>query len=246
MHGLDQRAAARESAGQRVRRQAGVDVVGRPGEGQHSRELLQEAQVALEEQAQVGHAEADHGDAIQSAAEGEAGVALRVDAAGLEHVGVDHPGPRQLEPARPPGLVDVRDLHVHRRLGEREEVRLQQDLAVRSEQLAEEVQHRPLEVGHGKALVDGEALHLVEHGAVGGVHVVAAVTTARARSGSIGGPERCISRTCTGEVWVRSIRSGRPSMKKVSLGERAGCPGGVLRAVKLCHSVSTSGPSAIR
>ena len=100
-----------------------------------------------------------------------------------QHVRIDHPGPRQLEPAGPPGLVDVRDLDVHRGLGEREEVRLEDDLAVGAQQLAREVQHRALEVGHRQPLVHREALHLLEHRAVGGVDVVAAVDEARARRG---------------------------------------------------------------
>ena len=63
-------------------------------------------------------------------------VALGVDAARRQHVGIDHPGARQLEPAGPAGLVDPRDLDVDRGLGEREEVRLEDDLAVGAQQLA--------------------------------------------------------------------------------------------------------------
>src|SRR5680860_157097 len=51
-------------------------------------------------------------------------------------------------------------------------------LAVGPQQLAREVQHRALEVREGEALVDREALHLLEHRAVGGVDVVAAVDEA--------------------------------------------------------------------
>src|SRR5690606_30953558 len=57
-----------------------------------------------------------------------------------------------------------------------------------------------------------------------------------------------ITRICTGEVWVRSTRvtpSGCGAMKKVSCISRAGWPSGKLSAVKLCQSVSISGPSAM-
>ena len=37
---------------------------------------------------------------------------------------------------------------------------------------------RALQVGHGDALVDDHALNLVEHGGVGGVHLVLAVDAA--------------------------------------------------------------------
>ena len=59
-----------------------------------------------------------------------------------------------------------------------------------------------------------------------------------------GGGPACIVRICTGEVCVRSSTSSPPSMKKVSLSDRAGWPSGVLSAVKLLKPVSTSGPSA--
>ncbi len=58
---------------------------------------------------------------------------------------------------------------------------------------------------------------------------------------------RCIARTCTGLVWVRStLRSPAASgvRKKVSCSSRAGWRGGKLRAVKLWKSSSMSGPSA--
>ena len=55
-----------------------------------SLELLEEAGVVLGEQAQVVDAVLQVGDALDAHAEGIARVNLGVDAALLEHVGVDH------------------------------------------------------------------------------------------------------------------------------------------------------------
>src|SRR2546426_12684813 len=91
-------------------------------------ELRQEAHVALEEQPDVGDAVAHHGDALRPHPEGEAGVALRVHAAGLEDRGVYHAAPQDLDPARLLAGLAARPTadraarrHASRRLGEREE-----------------------------------------------------------------------------------------------------------------------------
>ena len=53
-------------------------------------------------------------------------------------------------------------------------------------------------------------------------------------------------RACTGEVWVRSTTWwSAGSVQKVSCIVRAGWSGPRLRASKLSHSASTTGPSAI-
>src|SRR5680860_319335 len=65
--------------------------------------LLQEAQVVVEEQAQVGHAVAQHRDPLDAHPEREALDLLRIVAAvghEAEHVGVDHPRAEDLDPAR--------------------------------------------------------------------------------------------------------------------------------------------------
>ena len=58
-------------------------------------------------------------------------------------------------------------------------MRLEDDLAVGAQQGAGEVEHRALEVGEREALVHREALHLLEHRAVGRVDVVAAIDESR-------------------------------------------------------------------
>src|SRR4029079_16169257 len=67
-----------------------------------SSELLQQTDVVLEELAQVGYAVLELGDPLDSHAEGESLDPLRVVPVLLddpEHVGVDHPGAQDLDPA---------------------------------------------------------------------------------------------------------------------------------------------------
>ncbi len=61
----------------------------------------------------------------------------------------------------------------------------------------------------------------------------------------MGGVRVSIVRACTGEVWVRSTRClSAGSVQKVSCMVRAGWSAPRLRASKLSHSASTTGPSA--
>src|SRR3712207_2816866 len=62
-------------------------------------ERQREALVALVEVADVGDAVAEHQRAVQAHAEGEAGVALGIDAAGAQHGRVDHAAAAPLDPA---------------------------------------------------------------------------------------------------------------------------------------------------
>src|SRR5579884_2711612 len=152
-----------------------------------SPELLQEADVVVVEQPQVGNAVLEHRDPLDPHPEGEAldplGV-VAVLAHVLEHVGVDHPGAQDLDPALAPAqaaplaggghaafAVKARDVDLDARLGEREEVRSQPDLALRPEVLAGERQERALEVGHRHVAVHRQPLQLMELGGVGGVGV---------------------------------------------------------------------------
>ena len=94
-----------------------------------------------------------------------------------------------------------------------------------------EVVERALEVGHGQALVDGEALDLVEDRGVGGVQLVGAEHPAGADDVDRRLARRAVARICTGEVWVRSTTpdsspSGLDEERVLHLrgpGGRAGC-----------------------
>ena len=63
-------------------------------------ELVQEAHVVLEVEAQVLHAIFEHCDALNSHTKGEARILLGIDVAGLQHVGVYHTATHNLEPPR--------------------------------------------------------------------------------------------------------------------------------------------------
>ncbi len=109
-----------------------------------------------------------------------------------EDVGVDHPGPADLDPADPlaepaalaagegAGAVagEAGDVELDARLGEGEEVRPHPRLAPLAEDRPQHLFQGPLEVGERDPLADREALDLMEHRAVGGVGV-AAVDLAR-------------------------------------------------------------------
>src|SRR5688572_22408715 len=63
-------------------------------------ELLEESNVVLEEQADLGNAVPEHRDALETHAEREAGDELGIEADGAEHVRVHHAGAEHLEPSR--------------------------------------------------------------------------------------------------------------------------------------------------
>src|SRR5665647_549429 len=143
-------------------------------------ELPQEADVVVVEQAQVGDAVLEHRHALDAQAEGEAAVLLGVVIDELVGCRVDHAGAHDLEPAgvlAGAAALAAAELAAHvdldARLGEREEVRAHTDGALAAEELLREVVHGTLEIGERDALVDDEALDLVEHRRVRGVGVAA-------------------------------------------------------------------------
>ena len=89
-------------------------------------ELVQESNVVLIEQTDIVDLEAAHNHTLQTDAEGVAGVFIRVDAAHLKHLGVNHAAAEDLDPAlalAERATVAVAavalDIHLRRRLGER-------------------------------------------------------------------------------------------------------------------------------
>src|SRR5262249_19625351 len=138
-------------------------------------ELLEKAQIAGKQQADVVDAVLEHRDALHADAEREAGPDLRVVADRLEHRGIDHPGAENLEPAaRPadaarscaelarPAADDARDVDLRARLGEREEARAKSKPAVRPEDPAQQRAEHVLQVAERDAAVDHEAFDLME------------------------------------------------------------------------------------
>ncbi len=155
-------------------------------------ELIQEAHVAGVEEADVGDAVEDHGDALDAHAEGEAadvfvwgGVEAEAEAFvadGSEDGGVDHAAAEEFDPAGVfafaaalAGAEDAGDLYVGGWLGEGEEGGEEAGFDGRAEEGAHGVIEGALKVGERNVGSDGEAFDLVEDGRVGGVGGVVAV-----------------------------------------------------------------------
>src|SRR3954471_14906045 len=153
-------------------------------------ELLDEPKVVVVQGAHVGQAVLELGDALDAHPPREALDLLRVVAVVVDvgvDVGIDLARAEDLDPAlalaqaaaRTIGhvalavAVEARDVDLDARLGEREEVRAQADVAALAEDRVGEAQQRALEVGERDVLVDGEALDLVELRRVGRVAVAA-------------------------------------------------------------------------
>ena len=132
-------------------------------------ELLQEAHVVFEEQAQVLHAIAKHGEAFNTETEGITGVFGGVDAGVFEHLRVNHAAAQYFQPLD--GTVFIAaplDIHLGGRLSEREVRGAETNLKIVTlEEDAQEVHQHALEVGKTDFLAHIQAFHLVEHGAVG-------------------------------------------------------------------------------
>src|SRR3954469_8396327 len=151
-------------------------------------ELLREADVALDDLVHALHPVAQLQRPLDAEPEGEPGVDVRVDAAGAQHLSVDHAGATELDPAgatagaarlgAAPGLLAVageaEEVGLHARLGEREVVGADACARLLAEHDAHERVERAAQVGHREALVDSEALDLVEDRGVRGVEVVGA------------------------------------------------------------------------
>ena len=103
-------------------------------------ELRQEAQIVVEEEAQVVDPVAQHGQALGAHAKGEALVLLWIDAGHAQDVGVDHSAAQHLEPARGRFAIATRaaNIHLGRRLGEGEVGGTEADFQLFLEEFAQE------------------------------------------------------------------------------------------------------------
>src|SRR5262249_34593132 len=138
---------------------------------------------------------------------------------------------------------------------ERKEAGAEADAGVGPEETAQERGEDALQVGEARPLVDQQPLDLLEHRRVRRIGIVAPVARPRHHDPDgrrraaqtarlqVGGVLR-VTRSCTGEVCVRSRGRPESARKKVSCASRAGWSGGKLSPPKLWKSSSTSGPSA--
>ena len=111
----------------------------------------------------------EHGDTFDAHAEGEARIFLRIDAVGLQYVGVDHAAAQNLQPAR--ALADrtalaaaevARDVDLGRGFGEGEVRRTHPDGRLFAEEFFGEEQQRLFQVGERNPFVDVKSFDLVE------------------------------------------------------------------------------------
>ena len=144
------------------------------------RELLEEADVVLVIVADIVDALKDHGNALDSHAEGVTGVDFRVDADGLKDLGVNHAAAHNFEPLVAQ-LTEVgrEEVHLKARLREWEEARAQACLGLRAEDCFNEVIEGGLEVEQRNVLIDVEAFDLVEIRTVRGVRRITAEAATR-------------------------------------------------------------------
>lgn len=145
--------------------------------------MLEPAQIAVEEGAQVVHPIFEHRQPVDTGAEGEALPFIGIEPAGLDHPPVHHAAAQHFHPAAA-GRVAVAadhalavlpgeaDIDFGRRLGEGEiaGAQAQHDVVALEERLEEGLQ-RPLEVAERDALVDHQAFDLVEHRRVRGIRI---------------------------------------------------------------------------
>src|SRR6185312_14109133 len=133
-------------------------------------ELLEEAQIVVEEESEIAHPVAQHREPIDSHAPRVARVALRIDAARHEHVGMHHATAGDLEPAGVLAGAAALALAEHTghvdfggRLGKGEVRGPKAHREITLEERLQEPVQRRLHVGEADVLVDLESLDLVEH-----------------------------------------------------------------------------------
>src|SRR5262245_41534675 len=138
------------------------------------------ADVGLEERPQVGHAVFQHGDAVDPETPGEALHLVRVEPAVLQHVRMNHAAAEDFHPiiafaeAHLALVALTLDVDLERWFGERKVRRPEPHLhAIDLKERLAELFEDPLQMAKMRALVDHQALDLMEHRRVGLVAVAA-------------------------------------------------------------------------
>src|SRR4029077_15778809 len=148
--------------------------------------MLQPADIAVKERAKIVHSIFEHRQPVDAAAESKALPLVGIEACARDHARVDHPGAQYFHPAlltadNAAAFLDrPSDVDFGRWLREREIARAhaEHDVLALEEGLEEGLQC-PFEVPKGDALVDYQALDLVEHRGVSRVAVRAIHTPGR-------------------------------------------------------------------
>ena len=134
-------------------------------------ELFEEPQIAVEEKLDVVDAILHHRKTVDSQTKCPARIAVGVNSAVLQHLGMNHAAPHHFNPTAlladgTPLTVANRATHVDLTtgFGEGEEAGAKAGPhCFTKELLGEEIQ-RAFQIGEGNVHVDGEPFHLVKHG----------------------------------------------------------------------------------
>ena len=151
-------------------------------------ELVQETHIVLIEITDIGDLEPAHDQALQTDAECIARILVRINAADLENLRVNHAAAQNFNPALTVAYRTIRILavalealivHLCGRLGEREVVRTEADNRLLAVQLLRKHFQNALQIGHADAFVDDQTFDLMEQRGMGRIDVIAAEYTAR-------------------------------------------------------------------
>ncbi len=230
---LDLHAEQRQPLRQGLGRHVDVDELAQPAQGHPHRNCSRKPQVVLHVQAQVGDAVAQVGHPLDAHPEREPLVALRVQAAVLEHDRVDHARAEDRHPAGPragraadAAADEAFDVEGHRRLGERVVAGSEPGPLVRAVERPGELVEQSAQVAHRRALVDHQALDLEELRGVAGVDRLVAIAAAReegADRGRLLRASRGSGQATCGSAAGGPRRRRRACPTGRAPGDRAGC-----------------------
>ena len=148
--------------------------------------MTEETKIAFEEETQVVDTIPQHGQPVRPHPESKAGVALGIDAAETQHVGVHHSAARDFQPAALQRATHESHIDFGRRLGEREEGGTEAHLQVVAfEEAAQKICNHALEVGKTHRLADPHTFDLMEHRRVGRIGIDA-IDAARRNHAQLG------------------------------------------------------------
>ena len=149
-------------------------------------ELLEEARVVFREHTEVADTVLQVGDALDTHTEGVAAIDGAVDAAGFEHVRVNHSATEDFHPA---GVLaeaaaftaaDVTaDVHLGAGFCEREVAGTQTDFRIGAEHLTGKGEEHLLQVGERYVLIDIQAFYLMEEAVGTGADGLVAIDASR-------------------------------------------------------------------
>lgn len=140
-------------------------------------ELSQKSQVVLKKQPDIVDPILQHGDSLYTHAESESRDFLRIVADKTKHLGIDHTGAKNFQPARrfanPAGLPfrnrslaatnQTLDVDLSARFGERKETGPKSHPGILAEDLLQNMSEHSFEIGKSDVPIYHKAFHLMKH-----------------------------------------------------------------------------------